>query len=573
MAKPWERFQTTNTPTPPAGKPWERFASPQANAAPEPPPDNADTGLMSALGTIGGDVVKTLGDAYKNNIDPYTGAPIRAGVSALQEGKDPLQAMQNQFGNVASEDIGGKAQLARAGVSTKTASEFAPGYFQDKPQSSKFGTINPPGLQKGGLFDVSPAGVGGALLEIPQDPLSWASPMASAIGKTEEGAGLLAKGANVALNPVENLTQPIGKSIYKSGLKRVDQEAAKFGKEPVSDLLMEKGISGNARQIQEQMNTLGEQLLAERNQLLKEATKKGGDVSMKEAMGPAQARIQEIRLSKNPALQPIADALESDVQKYMVLDAKGETPNLRTLPVQSEFVPEHQDVKITPSSQQVRTLPVQAERDVLSPTQFKTQKPQAVIEQVPGKTEPGLLKPDQYNQRPEQMVYDTTPAKSGPTPLQATGYKSSIQIPQNAYAVDKGVANAYRGADKAVKGGLKTAVESSVGKTLGADKAAELKDLNDKLGRILTTKQKQLLEASKEENKNLLTSVDAPLMVLGGHNAAIAKKLADAAKLTGVRTGLGKKMYQAGGLLKEHANGLLDPAIRQTLFQNRRKDQ
>lgn len=407
--------------------------------------------------------------------------------------------------------------------------------------------------------------------------------------------------ANKISRPIDNLSETLGKWFYKSGLKRIDQEAAKFGKEPVSDLLMERGITGSANNIYSEMDKLGEQLYRERQALLKESTKAGGEVSMREAMAPTLAKIQEIRASKNPNLQPLADALEADVQKFMQLEGRAPEAITRELPrsmvshVEVTGITPKQQVlrelprpmvdsvevsKINKSGQALDELPVPAKRDPHTGALIE-QPPQTVISDVPGSVEygknvqtqiPGLTVLDEipgqvhYGKEvqtpiPGLTVLDELPATTGPTPLQATGYKSSISqsIPDSAFK-DSNFATAAQKASKEMAGGLKDATEAAVERSVG--KGNELKELNDKLGRILTSKDVQAMEAAKEANKNFFTSVDGILLPLSGKAAAV-KKGADLLKTTYVRTKGGKALRDFG----KNSRGMKDPLARRAFWE------
>jgi hypothetical protein len=123
---------------------------------------------------------------------------------------------------------------------------------------------------------------------------------------------------------------------------------------------------------------------------------------------------------------------------------------------------------------------------------------------------------------------------------------------------------------KEINRGLKEAVEDSVQKSLGDDAAQALRSKNDELGRILTSKDRALIEAEKEANKNALTSIDA----LAGSvslKALAMKKAADFAKMTGPRTTTGKFLYDQGrGQL---SGPIWDILLRQSAIEANRDEQ
>lgn len=120
-------------------------------------------------------------------VDSYTGAPVRAGVGALQEGQGlsgALSAAKKQFGEDTATAPSGKDLVAKMGVPTK---EF------DLPLIA-----NPYTGQK---VSASPAGILGAGAEAVLDPTTYIP-----------GAGI-AKGGELALRGAENLAPKVAKYL------------------------------------------------------------------------------------------------------------------------------------------------------------------------------------------------------------------------------------------------------------------------------------------------------------------------------------------------------------------------
>jgi hypothetical protein len=199
-------------------------------------------------------------------------------------------------------------------------------------------------LQKGGALDASARGFSGLVADVALDPLTYltmgAAPAISKFGRAAE----------VAAAPITSTLKASGKGMYKSGLKKLDNVAESFGKAPVSDVLFNKDIWGRQSTIQKKMDSLADVLKSERDTILKQADRAGAEVSMQEAMGPTMARIQEIRASKDPALQPLADELENTVQQYLKLEGKLPEGAVRTLPVGINTVDPSIGGKYTPMS-------------------------------------------------------------------------------------------------------------------------------------------------------------------------------------------------------------------------------
>lgn len=369
--------------------------------------------------------------------------------------------------------------MERAGVpSGASLSELAPSMY------SETGDGLP--LQKGGWADPDARDAAGLAADIATDPLTYATFGASALGK-----------AGKALKPVSNTLESTGKSIYKSGLKRIDQEALKYGKEPVSDLLMKYNISGSAGSIQKQMDQLAGDLVGKQKALLAQADQAGNVVDLNKAMAETDQLIAQIRASKDPMLQGVAQQLESEVKGYKALSA-------------------------SPASVTTKQVP-SAKLDLSNPYQ-----PKQLMEEV----------------------VETIPGRPGVTPSQASGFKTSVyeSLPKGAFAeniaVQSGKHPQLLAGQKKIAKGLKESVEDA-SSGLQVD-GLDLKQLNEQLGRVLTTKDKQMAEAFKEANKNLFTSVDG--MIAGSQNPWMFafKKAADVAKMTGPRTTVGKGMSNLG---------------------------
>lgn len=508
-------------------------------------------------------------------------------------GKEMLLTDEDRGNAVKGKAIPTQEYLDRMGVPKgSTLSDVAPGLY------SEDGNGFP--LQKGGWADPSVRGAAGFVGDVVTDPLTYLSMGTSlgakAAGKAGQELTMSQRIGRTLLNPVESTMQGTGKAIYKSGLKRIDQEALKYGKEPVSDLLLKEGVWGSAEGIQRQMDTLGERLLSERDAALQAAKERGVEVSMQEAMAPSRARVAQIRASQDPNLQPLADALEKKIKEYEVLDRRaGYTPIevkpkewVKTdLPVQGEMTGGHTPIEVVPGNQIIGELPVQAKyqnttqglkESTVQGGEFVPQKAASYFEEVAPQIKPGPTVPDQFVQKkPVTGFYEeptriipgkTVPDMPGVDPVRASGFKTTAgaSIPDSAYQMQQ--AGPINASKKEMQGGLREAIEQALEKDrTGSGK--ELKELNDKLGRILTTKEKQAMEAAKEGNKNLVTSVD-PMVAIGmGPWAYAGKKAADIAKLTRTRTGVGKLLNRTG----VNSLGLVDEGARRTFWELMREKQ
>lgn len=234
-----------------------------------------------------------------------------AGIGELATGKELVNLEEVLRGQAPSTS----EILQRGGVGEMgRLSEAIPSAFTTEQQW----TGGFPKPTKGGVLDITGRGAVGLASDIALDPLTYATFGASAAQK----AGMGNKAVRGVLTPTKALAEPMGKSFYKSALGRIDEEAMKYGKEPVSDLLLKNRISGSAEKIYGKMDDLAEKLLNEQRDILSRATKAGGSVSMKNAMHEAQQKIAILRASDDPLMQPIANALEDAVKTYTDLDPR-----------------------------------------------------------------------------------------------------------------------------------------------------------------------------------------------------------------------------------------------------------
>lgn len=448
-------------------------------------------------------------------------------------------------------------------------------------------------------------------LDIASDPLTYLTLGGSAAVKglrqaVKPGTSTIKETLQQTPNTLRSLvTTPsrtlnkAGKDFYKAGLKKIDQEAVKYGKEPVSELLMENRIVGNASQIYDQMDELGKKLLKERNDILQNASDQGARVSMKDAMDPLRQRVAQIKASRDPNLQGMVDALESTIKKYEGLEQAAYTPIERLTPSSTEFLempytkfePGYQKVEITPPKtsyqEKIGGIRVEPKKDPLflplseGEKRFNIRETLNKFEPIrtPGKVTPGeVIDPSYVPQSPLVGMYDKpaeiTFGKTIPeqyiTPMQASGYKTSVglDMPDSSFR-DGEILNQIQRASKDKYQGLKNATEESVWKTIGEAEAQKLKDANSKLGQILTTKDKQFVQKQIEDNKNIITSVDGIVLATDPATFA-AKKTADILKTTGART-------RGGRYMMDKANGkyfqpVMDNALRGLLIDGARPE-
>lgn len=455
------------------------------------------------------------------------------------------------------------------------------------------------------------------------------------------GRGALGLATDIATDPLNLVNkigqgvEALGKTAYKSGLKAIDLEGAKYAKDPVSDLLVSERATGSMESIQKQMDDLAEKALTPRNVILKEA--RAGEGDMRRAMSPVLNEIYSLKLHGTPEQKNIAEIFEKRANAYIKLGGKKPEEILRELPVGGKYSGSHTALdtirgeggalkykRMPVETQLAETLPspkdyVPDYRAVTIPgapggrlpvgqveplgtdlaTKFRDwlkikENPQAILKgqapltnegvlmgqimpegtthinrvagfsQTPGQIS-GKYMPANFTPQKPQTVLDITAGRMGPSPLQMNKWKSAgyNRLPQSKYAQ---AAQTSTGQDleKLMNYGLKTEIENTVGRTSGSMAQGELADYNDRLSRLLTSKEKAASEAAKELKKNNFTSVDAILgaaTAAGTHNPATtaavlgAKKLADFSKGTRFRTTGGLALSDIGQGLQKIPTG------------------
>jgi len=482
-------------------------------------------------------------------------------------------------------------------------------------------------LQKGGWADPTLRGTGGFVGDVALDPLTYLS--LGVVPAAKKAGSFIRAATTPAVTGAKAISRKAGPAIYKSGLKAIDEFVSRYGKKPVSDVLMKYGVTGSAQDILTHMDDLGKKLFEERQGILRRGSKAGAEVDMNKAMAQAQAYVNELRASKDPILQPIADILEEKIGKYRELAPKEATQSIVELPKQgmytreyrpfkeevslpvgsaetkltANYIPtaplegkvvtpariepgkvvpgkspgegvpideflrpkklepigEYQKIDVIPTKEEIISLPRQSKMSLEEVLELKPEK------YVHARGEP---LPREFVPRPPEVGIVDVPRVPGVDPLAATKMKSSLyqSMPQSSWAQATMTSSGRKGQQLMAKG-IKEEVEKSIeraGSGELAQEAARLKELNDELGRILTSKGKQGMEARKELMKNTLTSVDAPLAILSP-KAAIAKKLADISKLTKPRTKVGKALKDFGESEKLYPG--IDIGLRRSLIK------
>lgn len=256
--------------------------------------------------------------------------------------------------------------------------------------------------------------------------------MVKELGNEMAGAAIAEPVGSLIGKGIQKGAEAAGKALYKSGLPRMP--------EAIKELAYKYKLLGEKSDIATGLEQIQKPFIDEVNDLAWEATKKGGEVDMAKAMQPAIARIREIRLSKDPQLQSLADALESEVGEYLKLNKKPAQEVIKSLPVKSEYTPQ--------------TM-----------------------------SETGQITPESFMQKPEVPYLDVIPEQSGPTVSEGIGFKRSLYqtIPKKSWQYN--VANPeWAAGQKTLALGMKQATEDATSQALGPLEAQRMAAANKAWG-------------------------------------------------------------------------------------------
>ncbi len=117
-----------------------------------------------------------------------------------------------------------------------------------------------------------------------------------------------------ALSPLSEGAESVGKSAYKSGFKKIDEKLLEKGKAPLSDMMLEKGVTGSTKEIGEAAKDVATKATAERAQLYDKADKLGVTVDMGFPLQNAEEHLLKMR--KNPGQREMADKLGEFMDLY-----------------------------------------------------------------------------------------------------------------------------------------------------------------------------------------------------------------------------------------------------------------
>jgi hypothetical protein len=244
-------------------------------------PGNSVFGMLKDVGSAA--LTNYVSPALKA-VDSVTGAPVRAAVQAyhnapsgglIQTPVGPLptnglveaaKAYGHQFGANPDQAPTPKDLAAGLGIPTTPASQYAPGLFTDDQSKEPYK------FKKGGLLDVSPAGVAGLPIGVATDPLSYipVGELASAAAN-KLGSGLKKVSSTLTGVPEHVL------NTYSENLPEISQQIAKYGentaqaaddiKSEINSALQEARMNAN-NTISARLGTAGPEDLVDGNKVL-----------------------------------------------------------------------------------------------------------------------------------------------------------------------------------------------------------------------------------------------------------------------------------------------------------------
>lgn len=140
-------------------------------------------------------------------VDSYTGAPIRAGIGAIQEDRGAggaLKAFASQFGEDPSRAPTGQDIARRAGVSDTALSDVAPSLYSDTGDEWLK-------LKRGGLADPTASGAAGFGIDLAADLTNVVPVGAIAKAAAKGGAKAFSGGVRLASGAAEGLSNAAAK--------------------------------------------------------------------------------------------------------------------------------------------------------------------------------------------------------------------------------------------------------------------------------------------------------------------------------------------------------------------------
>lgn len=324
-----------------------------------------------------------------------------------------------------------------------------------------------PRIKRGSWADISLGGTADTLV----DPALLTGVGEAALAA--KGLPKLAMGAKVldtVINPLSMASRGIGKGLYESTLLPLEQQGVRKGKEKISEEFYKAGVATPFNLVKKGEDIIKNKM-DQRRLIFDQAENSGGQASMKEAVAPMEARIAEIRQSKDPRMQPLADKMQNYVDEYLEIEKA--TP---------EIAPQISTVK----SNILDEAGLPYEKTVVTPGKAA----------IPGK-----------------IV----------TPAEASSYKTSIYNTQpRGYNNVVGASDAEADLDALLAKGQLEASQNAVERALGPEAAARVENLNKSSGNILSTQPAQQTVTERAQRQANQLKEISPLDIFTGTAGAAA---------------------------------------------------
>lgn len=117
-----------------------------------------------------------------------------------------------------------------------------------------------------------------------------------------------------ALRPASTAAESVGKAVYKSGLKKVDERLAEKGAGSIADVLLEEGKTGTTKKLAKDAKEISKNLGKERDALYQKATEKGVSIDMGFPLANAENELK--KLASDPGLAPMAEKFGELLERY-----------------------------------------------------------------------------------------------------------------------------------------------------------------------------------------------------------------------------------------------------------------
>jgi hypothetical protein len=217
----------------------------QADAAPAASEPGIGTTERAVRGVV--DFVSPVVLPVARAVDRFTGAPVRAGIGALQDGQNPAMAAMNQFGSDPALAPTGKDIAKKAGFGEKPFSESMPSLYDKDGTGWK--------LRKGGLLDASPAGAVGLGVDAVSDPLNFVGAgevlsVAKAGGKMGlKAAGKVVKGGSLFADAVTGTKAATTAVDATKSVANTSAKVMEAAKKSIDDLL-KPTVAADAKELE-----------------------------------------------------------------------------------------------------------------------------------------------------------------------------------------------------------------------------------------------------------------------------------------------------------------------------------